>query len=81
MKEYGASDSWTTMQITLPYHQLQHCGFWTESHDLMVFDHKSLVMYNFNDGTSWTLSIGKVGFISSVGIYVETLPTWLLPTQ
>ncbi|XP_062012914.1 F-box/kelch-repeat protein At3g06240-like [Rosa rugosa] len=77
MKEYGVRESWTKMQVCKPYHELSHSGFCTESHDLMVFDELSLVMYNFNDGTFWNLSIGDLsenGRFGSVGIYVESLP-------
>lgn len=30
LKEYGATVSWTKMEFGIPYHRLQHCGFWTE---------------------------------------------------
>ncbi|KAK9931725.1 hypothetical protein M0R45_018992 [Rubus argutus] len=76
MKEYGVRESWTKMRVSIPYHELSHSGFWRESHDLMVFDRSSLVMYNFNDESSWTLSIrniDKVDSFGSVGIYVESL--------
>ncbi|XP_062010622.1 F-box/kelch-repeat protein At3g06240-like isoform X1 [Rosa rugosa] len=76
MKEYGVRESWTKMQVCKPYRELSHSGFWTESHDLMVFDKSSLVMYNFDDGTFWNLSIGCLredGGFGSVGIYVESL--------
>ncbi|XP_062012661.1 F-box/kelch-repeat protein At3g06240-like [Rosa rugosa] len=77
MKEYGVRESWTKMQVSKPYQELSHSGFWTESHDLMVFDKSSLVMYNFNDGTFWNLSIGDIttadGYFGSFGIYVESL--------
>ncbi|KAL6221820.1 hypothetical protein ACLB2K_005213 [Fragaria x ananassa] len=71
MKNYGMSESWTKMRVFKPYEKLSHSGFWTKSHDLMVFNRSSLVMY---DDTYWTLSIDKVGEYRSIGIYVETLP-------
>ncbi|XP_062010620.1 F-box/kelch-repeat protein At3g06240-like isoform X1 [Rosa rugosa] len=77
MKEYGVTESWTKMQVSKPYKELSHSSFWTESHDLMLFD-KSLVMYNFNDGTFWNLSISDLsenGHFGSIGIYVESLPS------
>ncbi|KAL6226507.1 hypothetical protein ACLB2K_000469 [Fragaria x ananassa] len=81
MKEYGVRDSWTKMQVSQPYFELSHSGFWTESHDLMLFNRSSLVMYNFNEGTSWDLSISdmrKNDDIFSFGIYVESLPSVLM---
>ncbi|KAL6224029.1 hypothetical protein ACLB2K_002885 [Fragaria x ananassa] len=81
MKNYGVSESWAKIRVSKPYKKLSHSGFWTKSHDLMVFDKSSFVMYNFNDDTYWTLSIGKTGEIKSVGIYVETLPTLTHPSK
>ncbi|XP_004309066.1 PREDICTED: F-box/kelch-repeat protein At3g06240-like [Fragaria vesca subsp. vesca] len=75
MKKYGMSKSWTKMRVSKPYKDLSHSGFWTETHDLMVFDKELLVMYNFNDDKFWTLSIGEVQTIRSIGSYVETLAT------
>ncbi|XP_004309017.1 PREDICTED: F-box/kelch-repeat protein At3g06240-like [Fragaria vesca subsp. vesca] len=78
MKEYGVRESWTKIKVSKPYNKLSHSGFWTETHDLMVFDMSSLVMYNFEDGTSWNLPIGDLDedcFFGSVGVYVECLPS------
>ena len=75
MKEYGVQESWTKMQISKPYSSISHSGFWTESHDLMVFDSSSLVMYNFNDGTFWNLTVGNVDMFWDIGVYVESLPS------
>ena len=69
-------ESWTKMRVSRPYHQLSYTGFWTQSHDLMVFDRLSLVMYNFNDDSFWDLSvpgISKHGDFCNVGIYVDSL--------
>ncbi|XP_004288691.1 PREDICTED: F-box/kelch-repeat protein At3g06240-like [Fragaria vesca subsp. vesca] len=74
MKNYGVSESWAKIRVSKPYEKLSHSDFLTKSHDLMIFNRSSLVMYNFNDDTYWTLSIGKVGEFRSIGIYVETLP-------
>ncbi|XP_062015676.1 F-box/kelch-repeat protein At3g06240-like [Rosa rugosa] len=76
MKEYGVRESWTKMQVSIPFHRLSHSGFWTETYDLMVFD-DSLVMYNFDDGTFWNLSIGNTSenHFGTVGIYLESLPS------
>ncbi|KAL6127925.1 hypothetical protein ACLB2K_071286 [Fragaria x ananassa] len=78
MKEYGVRESWTKIKVSKPYKKLSHSGFWTETHDLMVFDQSSLVMCNFGDGTSWDLPIGDLGedcSFGSVGAYVECLPS------
>ncbi|KAL6226448.1 hypothetical protein ACLB2K_000410 [Fragaria x ananassa] len=82
MNEYEVSESWITMQVSKPYKTLSHSGFWTESHDLMVFDRSSLVMYNFSDDKFWTLDVGKVGTFCSVGTYVESRePTFHSPIK
>ncbi|KAL6221125.1 hypothetical protein ACLB2K_008877 [Fragaria x ananassa] len=65
MKEYGVRESWTKIQVSIPYCRLLHSGFWTDTHDLMVFDRSSFIMYNFSDETFWTLPIGNVGDIIS----------------
>ncbi|KAL6123348.1 hypothetical protein ACLB2K_075870 [Fragaria x ananassa] len=76
MKKYGVSESWAKMRVSKPYKDLSHSGFWTETLDLMVFNKKLLVMYNFNDDKFWTLSTGGVvETIRSIGSYVETLST------
>ncbi|KAK9932653.1 hypothetical protein M0R45_019878 [Rubus argutus] len=72
----GVRESWNKMRVSRPYHQLSYTGFWTQSHDLMVFDRSSLVMYNFNDDSFWDLSVpgnSKHGEFCNVGIYVESL--------
>ncbi|XP_004288837.1 PREDICTED: F-box/kelch-repeat protein At3g06240-like [Fragaria vesca subsp. vesca] len=82
MNEYEVSESWITMQVSKPYKTLSHSGFWTESHDLMVFDRSSLVMYNFSDDKFWTLDVGKVGTFCNVGTYVESRePTFHSPIK
>ncbi|KAI5345531.1 hypothetical protein L3X38_013408 [Prunus dulcis] len=72
MKEYGVGESWTKMRVSIPYWNLSHSGFWTKSHDLMVFEEK-LVMYNFNDHSFQNLCVREIGKVGSVGTYLESL--------
>ncbi|KAL6127851.1 hypothetical protein ACLB2K_071212 [Fragaria x ananassa] len=81
MKKYGVDESWAKMRVSKPYKDLSHSGFWTETHDLMMFNKKLLVMYNFNNDIFWTLSIGIVETIRSIGSYVETLATLTHPSR
>ncbi|XP_020412991.1 F-box/kelch-repeat protein At3g06240 [Prunus persica] len=72
MKEYGVGESWTKMRVSIPYWNLSHSGFWTKSHDLMVFEEK-LVMYNFNDHSFQNLCVREIGKVGSVETYLESL--------
>ncbi|KAK9910083.1 hypothetical protein M0R45_034058 [Rubus argutus] len=76
MKEYGVTESWTKMRVSIPYTELSHSGFWTESHDLMVFGER-LVLYNFDDEDQENfrhLSVGGgIGKVGRVGVYIESL--------
>ncbi|XP_008226960.1 PREDICTED: F-box/kelch-repeat protein At3g06240-like [Prunus mume] len=72
MKEYRVGKSWTKMRVSIPYWDLSHSGFWTKSHDLMVFGEK-LVMYNFNNHSFRNLCVRGIGKVSSVETYLESL--------
>ncbi|KAH0987256.1 hypothetical protein GBA52_014433 [Prunus armeniaca] len=72
MKEYGVGESWTKMRVSIPYWNLSHSGFWTKSHDLMVFE-EELVMYNFNDHSFRNLRVREIGKVGSVETYLESL--------
>ncbi|PQQ18769.1 F-box/kelch-repeat protein [Prunus yedoensis var. nudiflora] len=72
MKEYGVGESWTKMRVSIPYCNLSHSGFWTKSHDLMVFK-EELVMYNFNDHSFQNLCVREIGKVGSVETYLESL--------
>ncbi|KAM5555786.1 F-box/kelch-repeat protein [Rosa sericea] len=75
MKEYGVRESWTKMRVSIPYAELSHSGFWTESHDLMVFGER-LVLYNFDEEDPQTfrnLSVREIGKVGRVGVYIESL--------
>ncbi|XP_062000664.1 F-box/kelch-repeat protein At3g06240-like [Rosa rugosa] len=75
MKEYGVRESWTKMRVSIPYAELSHSGFWTESHDLMVFGER-LILYNFdeeNPQSFQNLSVREIGKVGRVGVYIESL--------
>ncbi|CAB4278046.1 unnamed protein product [Prunus armeniaca] len=72
MKEYGVGESWTKMRVSIPYWNLSHSGFWTKSHDLMVFE-EELVMYNFNDHSFRNLRVREIGKVGSVETYWESI--------
>ncbi|PRQ35965.1 putative F-box associated interaction domain-containing protein [Rosa chinensis] len=73
MKEYGVSESWTRMRVSMPYHQLSHFGFSTKSHDLMVCG-SSFVMYDFKEESFRNLPIRDTTLGGNgVGVYVEGL--------
>ncbi|XP_016648266.1 PREDICTED: F-box/kelch-repeat protein At3g06240-like [Prunus mume] len=72
MKEYGVGESWTKMRVSIPYWKLSHSGFWTKSHDLMVFE-EELVMYNFNDHSFRNLRVREIGKVGSVETYWESI--------
>ncbi|KAH0987544.1 hypothetical protein GBA52_014721 [Prunus armeniaca] len=72
MKEYGVGESWTKMRVSIPYWNLSHSGFWTKSHDLMVFE-EELVMYNFNDHSFRNLCVREISEVGSVETYLESL--------
>ncbi|KAL6130558.1 hypothetical protein ACLB2K_068937 [Fragaria x ananassa] len=74
MKEYGVRESWTKMRVSIPYTELYHSGFWTESHDLM-FSGERLLLYNFDeeDPQIRKLSVRETGRVGRVGVYIESL--------
>ncbi|KAB2621039.1 F-box/kelch-repeat protein, partial [Pyrus ussuriensis x Pyrus communis] len=71
MTEYGVRESWTKMRVSIPYSKLKHSGFWTKSHDLMVFG-EHLIMYNFNDESHWKISIRGIGKVGRVFTCLES---------
>ncbi|PQM39181.1 F-box/kelch-repeat protein [Prunus yedoensis var. nudiflora] len=72
MKEYGVGESWTKMTVSIPYWNLSHSGFWTKSHDLMVFE-EELIMYNFNNHSFRNLRVREIGKVGSVETYSESI--------
>ena len=60
------------MRVSIPYSKLKHSGFWTESHNLMVFG-EQLIMYSFNDESHWKISIRGIGKVGRVFTCLESL--------
>ncbi|PRQ34701.1 putative F-box domain-containing protein [Rosa chinensis] len=74
MKEYGAMKSWTKISISFPCTEGLHSGFMKKNHHLLLDLHQHrLVMYNFDDGSSRNLSVGKSSNVDFVGCYLESL--------
>ncbi|KAM1414724.1 hypothetical protein ACFX2I_006470 [Malus domestica] len=72
MTEYGVRESWTKTRVSILYSTLKHSGFWTESHDLMVFG-EQLIMYNFNDESHRKINIRGIGKVGCVFTCLESL--------
>ncbi|XP_062015171.1 F-box/kelch-repeat protein At3g06240-like [Rosa rugosa] len=74
MKEYGVMKSWTKISISFPCTEGLHSGFMKKPHHLLLDLHQHrLVMYNFDDGSSRNLSVGKSSKVDFVGCYLESL--------